>query len=233
MPTAITGQPLGPTEKRTIDDALAFGRLQWTAAWSAFSSQWSQPALLKLAEGTLGTRSIHSSQIHGWKSGKLRDPSPKLLMAVGELNLAIAAAHGEDVTCCYKVPQTLSKLWLDKRWLTDAQGAPMGPCEVFQAFAGMIDLGVDADRHVPASAEAEVSTLLGKTLRLELAKQEVDWLGEIVQLKEQCPIVEDLLMGKTVNGATISEHLPKLAALAGMDMEQLWLVGVQPAIASS
>ena len=30
-------------------------------------------------------------------------------------------------------------------------------------------------------------------------------------------------MGKTVNGATISEHLPKLAALAGMDIEQLYL----------
>jgi len=230
MPTAITGQPLGPTEKRTIDDALAFGRLQWTAAWSAFSSQWSQPQLLKLAEGTLRTRSIHSSQIFGWKTGKLRDPSPKLLMAIGEVNLALAEAHGEAVTCRYKVPQALSKLWLDKRWLTDAQGAALGPCEVFQAFAGLIDLGVDADRHVPASAEAEVSTLLGKTLRLELAKQGVDWLGEIIQLKEQCPIVEQLLMGKTVNGAVISEHLPKLAALAGMDVEQLWLVGIQPAL---
>ena len=58
----------------------------------------------------------------------------------------------------------------------------------------------------------------------------MDWLGEIVQLKEQCPIVEDLLMGKTVNGATISEHLPKLAALAGMDIEQLWMVGVKLAL---
>ena len=63
--------------------------------------------LIKLAEATLGTKAIHSSQIHGFTTGKLRDPSPKLMMALGELNLAIAKANGEAIKSRYTCPGTL------------------------------------------------------------------------------------------------------------------------------
>ena len=140
MPTFITGEPKGPAEDRTVDDALAFGKQQFGAMWQGFARQFSQPALIKLAEATLGTRALHSSQIHGFTTGKLRDPSPKLIMSLGELNLAIAKANGEPITCRYTCPGTLSKLWQHKTWLKDAQGAPLGPSGIFEAITGLVDL---------------------------------------------------------------------------------------------
>lgn len=228
MPTFITGTPKRPTEDRTVDEALAFGRQQWSAVWTGFARQWSQPQLIKLAESTLGTRAIHSSQIHGWSTGKLRDASPKLMMSLGELNLAIAKANGEDVQSRYSCPGTLSKLWQDKTWLKCPDGSPMGPAEVFLTLTGMVDLQIDMERQIPPKFESNVSQALGKTLRMELAKQGIDWLGEITALKGQATCIEDLLMGKDVRGDVIVEQLEQLAAIGGMTADQLWSMGVAP-----
>ena len=228
MPTFIIGEPKGPAEDRTVDEALAYGKQQWSAVWAGFARQWSQPALIKLAEATLGTKAIHSSQIHGFTTGKLRDPSPKLMMALGELNLALAKANGYSTSCRYTCPGTLSKLWADKSWLKDAQGAPLGPEGVFQAITGLIDLEVNLDRVISSQDESLVSQALGKTLRMELAKQGIDWLGEIMTLKEQAPCIEQLLMGKEVRGSEITDQLDQLAKIADMAPDQLWAMAVAP-----
>ena len=232
MPTFVAGTALGPAEDRTVDDALMFGRNQWQAVWSVFARQFSQPQLIKLAEQTLGTRAIHSSQIHDWTSGKLRDPSPKLMLAIGHLNLAIAKANGEDVQSPYKCPQTLSELWQGKTWLKDAQGAALGPEGVFQAITGLIDLGIDTDRVITVQDEAEVCNALGKFLRMELAKNEVDWMGELFELRDSYGItcLEDLLMrSKTPTpGTTLIEELPKMAELVGVSEEEIWAVAIAP-----
>ena len=230
MPTFITGEPKGPAEDRTVDEALAYGKQQWSAVWMGFARQWSQPALIKLAEATLGTKAIHSSQIHGFTTGKLRDPSPKLMMALGELNLAIAKANGEAITSRYTCPGTLSKHWQHKTWLKDAQGAPLGPQGVFEAITGMIDLEVNLERVISSQAESHVSQALGKTLRMELAKQGIDWLDEIMTLKEQAPCIEQLLMGKEVRGDEITDQLEQLAKIANMDADQLWGMAVAPSL---
>jgi len=222
--------PLGPQEVRGVDDALLFGRQQWQALWAGFAAQFSQPALIKLAELTLGSKAVHSSQIHGWSSGKLRDPSPKLMMAMGELNLAIAKANGVELTCRYTCPEAHAKLWEGKTWLKDAQGAPLGPAEVFQAIAGLIDLQVMSDRFISSDYESHVSKALGKYLRIELAKQEVDWMDDIVDLRQQSTCIEDLLYGKKVKGAIILEQLDNLAGVIGKDADQLWAVAIQPTL---
>ena len=234
MPTFVAGTAIGPTEDRTVDDALLFGRNQWQAVWSVFARQFSQPQLIKLAEQTLGTRAIHSSQIHGFTSGKLRDPSPKLMMSLGELNLAIARANGEAVESRYKCPETLSELWQGKTWLKDAQGAVLGPEGVFQAITGLIDLGIDTDRVISVQDESNVSQALGKFLRLELAKREIDWMGELFELRDSYGItcLEELLMrGKPVPGPTLVEELPKLAEMVGMTPDQLWASAIAPHLA--
>ena len=186
--------------------------------------------MIKLAEATLGTKAIHSSQIHGWTSGKLRDPSPKLMMSLGELNLAIAKANGEAITSRYSCPGTLSKLWQHKTWLKDAQGAPLGPSGIFEAITGMIDLEVNLERQISSQAESLVSQALGKTLRMELAKQGIDWLDEIMTLKEQAPCIESLLMGKEVRGSEITDQLEELAKIADMTPDQLWSMAVAPSL---
>lgn len=231
MPTfSNSSTPLGPQEVRGVDDALLFGRQQWQALWAGFAAQFSQPALIKLAELTLGSKAIHSSQIHGWSSGKLRDPSPKLMLALGELNLAIAKANGVEVTCRYTCPGAHAKLWEGKTWLKDAQGAALGPAEVFQAIAGLIDLQVMSDRFISTDHEEAVSKALGKYLRVELAKQEIDWMDDIIELRQEATCIEDLLYGKKVKGAIILEQLNKLAGVIGKDADQLWAVAIQPAL---
>lgn len=231
MPTfSHSSTPLGPQEVRGVDDALLFGRQQWQALWAGFAAQYSQPQLIKLAELTLGSKAIHSSQIHGWSSGKLRDPSPKLMMAMGELNLSIAKANGVELTCRYSCPEAHEKLWRDKSWLKDAQGAPLGPEGVFMAIAGLIDLNVMTDRFISSDHDEAVSKALGKYLRVELAKQEIDWMDDIVELRQQSTCLEDLLYGKKVKGAIILEQLDSLAGVIGKDADQLWAVAIQPTL---
>jgi iron(III) transport system permease protein len=93
MPTFITDAPLPPDQTRSLDSALAFGKQQWQTTWRTWARQWTQPALIKLAAETLGCRALHSSQIAGFQNGQLRDPSPKLLLAVGAALLLAAQAR--------------------------------------------------------------------------------------------------------------------------------------------
>jgi hypothetical protein len=75
-----------------------------------------------------------------------------------------------------------------------------------------------------------VSKALGKYLRVELAKQEVDWMDDIVDLRQQSTCVEDLLYGKKVKGAIILEQLDNLAGVVGKDADQLWSIAIQPVL---
>ena len=42
MPTIVTASPVEPGEKRTVDEAIAFGRQTWTVLCERpFARQWS------------------------------------------------------------------------------------------------------------------------------------------------------------------------------------------------
>ena len=142
--------------------------------------------------------------------------------------MAIAKANGEAITSRYSCPGTLSKLWQGMNWLKDAQGAPLGPAGVFEVITGLVDLEVNLERVISSQDESLVSQALGKTLRMELAKQGIDWLDEIMTLKEQAPCIEQLLMGKEVNGSEITDQLDQLAKIADMNADQLWAMAVAP-----
>ena len=142
--------------------------------------------------------------------------------------MAIAKANGEAITSRYTCPGTLSKHWQHKTWLKDAQGAALGPSEVFMAITGLIDLQINLERQIPTQSESLVSQALGKTLRMELAKQGIDWLDEIMTLKDQAPCIEALLMGKEVRGSEITEQLNQLAKIADMEPDQLWALAIAP-----
>ena len=142
--------------------------------------------------------------------------------------MAIAKANGEAITSRYTCPGTLAKHWQHKTWLRDAEGAPLGPEGVFQAITGLIDLKVNLERQISTQSESHVSQALGKTLRMELAKQGIDWLDEIMTLKDQAPCIEALLMGKEVRGSEITEQLEALANVADMTPDQLWALAVAP-----
>ena len=230
MPTILTGEPKPPGTDRTLDETMLFGREQWQAVWKAWARQWSQPELIKLAEQTLKCRCIHSSQIHGFATGKLRDPAPKLLVAIGQLNLAMARSQGKKVKeKGPKCPGTLRHLWETADLLTNLDGV-MGPLEVFSAVAGLTDLGVDTSREIPLELEPEVTKALGKHLRMAFAAAGVDWMEEIVELRATCKSMEPLLMGKKLGGAQLIKDLPAIAEAVATSEEDLWLSAIAPVV---
>lgn len=231
MPTFINSEPVAPGQERLIDECIAFGRQQWQATWRVWARQWSQPALIKLAAETLQCRALHSSQVAGFANGSLKDPSPKLLLAVGELNLAIARSNGvSGLPAGPRCPGTVERFWKGMRWLTNEDGSPMGPTDVFAAVSGLVDLGVDTERQVPLEREAEAAKATGKYLRVTLAKQGIDWMEELPQLRRLCPSLEPLLMGQTVSGDQLVSDLPALAAAVGTGVDELWGLAVLPSL---
>lgn len=235
MPTLIVAEPKAPHVDRTVDEAIMFGRQQWGIVWRAWARQWSQPGLIKLAAHTLRVRAVHSSQIHGFASGALRDPSPKLLLSVGELNLAIARSNGvEGLPAGPLCPGTLENLWKGYQWLRTPEGRPMGPLDVFAAVSGYVDLQVDASRVIPYGASKTVAAALGKYLRLHLGSSGIDWMGDDQQsLRAASPELVDLLLGKEIAGDQIVLALEEIALASGTDEGMLWQSVIVPAIEAS
>ena len=216
MPTLTTAEPKAPGEKRTPSEAVAFGRIQWTSKFRAFASQWTQPQLMKLATATLGENCLHSSQIHGFTTGKLRDPAPKVLMVIGELNAAIAKANGEDIEALH-IPETLSTLYKGHRWMTTADGEVMGPLEVFQAVTGLIDLGTDAKVDINKKNVEAVAKSLGKFMRLKAMEFNMDWMDEDHGPDPSTPEGDYLLRlygNRKVQAPEILEHIELCAQVA-------------------
>ena len=199
-----------------------------------FASQWSQPQLMKLAEATLGEGAVWSSQIKNWSTGALRDASPKLMLAVGQLNMAIAAANDLSVELpphAPRCPQTLHDLYADKHWLKDADGQPLGPVEVFLAITGQIDLKMDdrSDELLDQLNEnlSSICRTVGKYLRIKVAQQGIDVFEEIPQNNEP---VNMLLWGKEVPASAFVTDLDLFARRAGVSADQFWTEALLPAI---
>ena len=239
MPTLNIAEPLAPGQTRTPSECVAFGRIQWQLKWKRFAAQWTQPQLMKLAAATLGEAAVHSSQIRGFATGQLRDPAPKVLLAIGQLNAAIAHANGvgpglneHEPTC----PETLGELWSEKRCITDAQGAPLDAIGCFMAFTGQLDLGVvGAVRSGVLNSQSmpAVSKHFGKVLRVRLMQNEVDFMDPTwLQSLDGFPteIIEKLIYGKELDAFELEENLDAIATLVGMDPVELWDDAVTPAM---
>jgi hypothetical protein len=211
----------------TMDQGVA----QFAAVWRAFSSQWTQPQILKMWAEYLGTRALHSSQIDSLKRQNLTEPGPKMFLAIGYVNCALARSNNHpehliekvtDIGYAPKLPGTLEHLWLHRKPLLDAQGVAMGPTGVFEAFCGLRDLP-SSNRPSLTGTEAEIACrAIGTYLRMQLPKLGIDWYSQLHELSKQCPTVHPLLMGDLINGDRLAQDLPDLAQLSGTSTESLW-----------
>jgi hypothetical protein len=224
-----------------ITNRLAEGNTAFASLWRSWRNQWTQPQLLKLSDAYLGQRMFHSSQMGGFANQTLRDPAPKVFMAVGFLNLAHARTLNYDATLIEatadiglpkKLPDTMRALWEGRQPLCDSDGVAMGPTGLFEAFTGLRKLPYDSSRIIASDQEERVCEALGKWMRLRIANKGVDWLSEMPSLRSQCDIVEPLLMGRTVDGDRLLYRLPQLAAIGGVSEDDLWGVIQAASIAS-
>jgi hypothetical protein len=205
----------------TLEDDLEAGRRQWTVAWRRFARQWTQPQLLRLTDSVLGGRYLHSSQISGFATGKLREPSPKVFLAVGRLNQALANSE---------LPSELQILWSDKKFLADRDGNALDAVGCFRAFTGELDLGLGNVRSIPDDQVDEANKRLGRYVRGQLAKAGVDFIEELPDLMaEKGSLAKSVLLGQRMTADDLVEAVPELEALLktkGIDtnLERLWAI---------
>jgi hypothetical protein len=206
-------------EGLSLEDELELGRRQWTVAWRRFARQWTQPQLLKLADAIMGGRYLHSSQISGFATGKLREPAPKVFMVIGRLNQALA---------CGRVPVALQDLAANKKFIADKDGLALDAVGCFLAFTGSLDLGVGDDRSIPEEQVEEANRRLGKFVRAQLTDAGVDFIEELPNLMaENGAVVKSVLLGIPMAADELTESLPSIAAMLqtkGIEItnESLW-----------
>jgi hypothetical protein len=191
------------------------GKEQFRKLFKPFYRQFgSQPAFLKAAEAVLEDRVIHSSQITGFSTGTLKDPAPKVLYALGLFNQRLSEGA---------IPSTAKKLCEGKEPMVTPTNTVIGPAEVFLIFTGAIDLDLPDLKEIPVEMEAEVSKVLGKWVRLELAKRGVDFVVEDHQrLIKAAPSMKALIGGKGVTGEQLMGDLPAIAEVVGVVEAELW-----------
>ena len=189
----------------TLDEELEAGRQQWTVAWRRFARQWTQPQLLKLADSVMGGRYLHSSQISGFATGKLREPSPKVFVVIGRLNQALVTGQ---------LPLELQALWANKKVLADMDGTALDSVGCFRAFTGDLDLGLGSVRSIPDDQVYEANKRLGRFVRGQLAKAGVDFIEELPDLiAESGVIVQSVLLGQPITAEDLVESLPAIEAM--------------------
>ena len=200
------------------DTALDRGIRQWQKVWRRFASQWSQPELMKLAESIFpGGRHLHSSQISRFSSGNFRDPSPKLLLVIGQLNQALADG---------RLPESLRPLWEGRQPMGDSEGRVLGATEIFLAITGQLELGAGRDREIPFHTEESVCRSLRRFLRehppAETISSEILNGLSVEQAKAAQSCLQDLINRRVVPGFRIVDNLPAMAVLCKVDEDALW-----------
>lgn len=220
-----------------VTTALDHGSAQFAAAWRIWRRQWTQPQLLKIADAYLGARLFHSSQMSGFEKRRLQNPAPKAFVCIGYLNLAHARSLGidaemevaPDIGLPSRLPDHLADLWRGREPLRDAKGTVLGPCGLFAAFSGLLELSNTAGRFLAPEEAAEAAQALGRYLRLTLGARGTDWLSELSQLETQCDAIKPLLLGQPITAERIQAALPRLALLAKVSEDELWAVA-QPTV---
>ena len=185
---------------------------------------------MKLAATTLGEAALHSSQIHGFTTGKLRDPAPKVLLAIGQLNMAIAEANGEGPAIDEhhpRCPRTMAELWQRKNYMKYADGSPLDAIGCFEAFSGLVDLGVMTTRGASFNPESmpAVSKAVGKLVRFELMRQGIDF----TDYPSNDSLFSQLIYGKTVDSIAFIDELPAIAEQSGVNEELLFDTAMEAA----
>lgn len=211
------------------------GSAAFAARWRAWVSQYTQPQLLNLSREYLGASLFHSSTMTGFASRKLRRPAPHTFLAIGYLNTAHGRSLGipeesiqevVDIGLPKKLPDALKATWEGREPFSDANRLVLGPVGLFEAFTGLRALSEATNRTIAPDDEEAVCAALGRFLRLQLSSLGTDWYSELPTIRSQSQAMADLLMGTTVPGDRVLQHLNTMARIAETTEDELWeLVG--------
>lgn len=210
---------------------LEQGAIQFPPAFRALSSQMTQTQFMKLAAAYLGTKAIHSSTIGGFRSGKLTEPAPKTLLALGYFNTALARSIGHpeelieqapDIGYPPKLPHYLKEIWEHTIPMLDREGVALGPVGMFEAFCGLRELPASERRYLDEVDAPSASRVLGAFLRAHYGKHNIDWYEKLPELVYDCPTIEPLLLNRTVPADRLIHDLDTIGRLVGLSGSALW-----------
>jgi len=210
---------------------LEQGAIQFPPAFRALSSQMTQTQFMKLAAAYLGTKAIHSSTIGGFRSGKLTEPAPKTLLALGYFNTALARSIGHpeelieqapDIGYPPKLPHYLKEIWEHTIPMLDREGVALGPVGMFEAFCGLRELPASERRYLDELDAPSASRVLGAFLRAHYGKHNIDWYEKLPELVYDCPTIEPLLLNRTVPADRLIHDLDTIGRLVGLSGSALW-----------
>ena len=86
----------------------------------------------------------------------------------------------------------------------------------------------DAHRSPHGQPTIAVAKALGKYMRINLAKLDIDYVSEITSLKKKSKTIEALVNNKPVSGAAIVQDLLNLAKLIEQGEEDVWGIAISP-----
>lgn len=202
--------PPGPVTQQCEE-----GREWFRRVFKPHARQVSQPTYLKTVAAVLGDTVFHSSQYTGLCLGTLKEPTPKVFLALGLFNQAVAEG---------RIPAELKHKWVDPKPMVSSLGQVYGPAELFLIFVGALDPGLPEVEEIPQEKESEVTRILGKFVRVRLASKGVDFVVEDQQrLLKAAPSFKGLLGGKdVVRGDVLVGDLPRIAQELELTTNELW-----------
>lgn len=220
-----------PTQAAPLLNKLEQGAIQFPPAFRAFSSQFTQTQLMKLSAAYLGTKAIHSSTIGGFRTGKLIEPAPKTLLAMGYVNTALARSIGHpeeliepspDIGYPPKLPHYLKDIWEHSIPMLDSEGIALGPVGMFEAFCGLRELPARERRQLNEEDAPAACRALGAFLRAYYGKHNIDWYEKLPELVYDCPTIEPLLLNRAVPADRLTHDLDAIGRLIGLSGTALW-----------
>ena len=130
------------------------GHAVFTHMARRFFAQASQPTWIRIAQEVTGDNSLHSSQINGFSTGQLLYPAPRVFVALGAVNQAVATTPIRR-----KAPsgQNIQPMMLPDGTVLDA-------CGLFAVFSGVLPVELPDQLVIPEAQAAGLSALLGLSL---------------------------------------------------------------------
>ncbi len=140
-------------------------------------------------------------------------------MAIGRLNQAIVDSE---------ISPELKELWENKDFLKDKNGNPLDETGCFQAFTGLLDLGIAKSRYILEEQVDEACKSLGRYLRARLSEIGLDFIEELhdITSKHGSP-VRSILLGLPMDTEEFIDALRETERLLvdkgiGESIDQLW-----------
>lgn len=215
-----------PEHPENIEEQFEEGVRNFAKLFSRWMdlNEWSHGVMTNLARCALGGASwLHSSQLSGFRSGKLKSPGPRSLMGCERLNFYLHRYKTQKLL----IPGTASSNFYSDPYVITENGQPPSLGWWIEVFCGY-HIPTDIDLHRTQFTEeraSEFTKYYGRIMRKLLAARGYDLIEDLEKavrvhyLPKDAPRVEKLLQALRIQTVWSAKELelemPALVSMAG------------------